>query len=95
VTTTSPMVFYCATGQHCTRGMYGVVNSNDQQNLASYKATIPVNGPAVIPARVQGGRLVANPGAIPANIIAANDASFFKASLGSIAAALSLAVLLA
>ena len=58
------MVFYCTAGQHCTRGMYGVVNPSGTQNLESYKATIKAYGPAVEPASVTGGEFAENPGAM-------------------------------
>ena len=44
--------------------MFGVVNPTEDQNLDSYYATIPVNGPAEAPLTVTGGELVTNPGAI-------------------------------
>jgi len=93
VTTTQPMVFYCTLGQHCTRGMYGVVNPTDSQNLDSYKATIPKNGPAVTPARVQGGRLATNPGVLDASKLPA-AASSFQASMAGIVGAMAFALMM-
>jgi hypothetical protein len=87
------MVFYCTTGQHCTRGMYGVVNPNDSQNLATYKATIPKNGPAVAPPRLQGGQLVENPGAMDLSRLPASAGSF-KASVAGVVGAMSFALLM-
>jgi len=86
VTTTQPMVFYCTLGQHCTRGMYGVVNPTDSQNLDSYKATIPKNGPAVAPARVQGGRLAPNPGVFDVSRLPAAAGSFQASMVGIVGA---------
>jgi len=88
------MVFYCTLGQHCTRGMYGVVNPTDSQNLNTYKATIPKSGPAVIPSRVQGGRLVRNPGAIDVSQLPAAAGSF-KASVTGVVVAMAFALLMA
>lgn len=94
VTTTNPMVFYCTTGQHCTRGMYGVVNPSATQNLDSYKKTIMSYGPAGIPLRVAGGNLVANPGAIDQTTLVAGATTSAVSILG-VAGALVFAVLMA
>lgn len=70
VTTTDPIAFYCAAGQHCTRGMYGVVNPSDSQNLASYKSLIKGYGPAEAPPlNISGGQLFPNPGAVDPVIV--------------------------
>ncbi|PKS12557.1 hypothetical protein jhhlp_000765 [Lomentospora prolificans] len=94
VTTTNPMVFYCTTGQHCTRGMYGVVNPSATQNLASYKRTIMSYGPAGVPVSVTGGNLVANPGPIDQTTLVAG-ATTTTISLLGVAGAMVFAVLMA
>ena len=94
VTNTNPMVFYCTAGQHCTRGMYGVVNPSNTQNLESYKAMIMSYGPAVAPAAVGGGEMAQNPGAAtPAPAV--GGAGLPAASGLGVAGAVGLALLLA
>lgn len=60
VTSTDPMVFYCTQGQHCTRGMHGVVNPSGDQTLQSYRRSITVNRDAVAPNTIGGGEMVPN-----------------------------------
>lgn len=88
------MVFYCTAGQHCTRGMYGVVNPSNSQNLESYKATIKSYGPAAVPARVGGGDFVDNPGAATPAPAAGGSATLAASGFG-IAGAIALGLLLA
>ena len=95
LTNTNPLVFYCTTGQHCTRGMYGVVNPSATQNLESYKNTITSYGPAGIPVRVNTENLVANPGAIDPATLIVSGASASTASMLGVAGALIFAALMA
>lgn len=88
------MVFYCTAGEHCTRGMYGVVNPSDTQNLETYKATITSHGPAVAPARVGGGEFAQNPGAATPAPAAGGSVSLAASGFG-IACGMALALLLA
>ena len=60
VTSTDPMVFYCTQGEHCTRGMHGVLNGAGSQTLKSYRDSITVNRDAVAPSTIGGGKMVAN-----------------------------------
>jgi hypothetical protein len=62
VNDTQPMVFYCAQGPHCTRGMHGVVNGQGDETLRSYRGRIDKNFEATVPAMLpgMGGRLVPN-----------------------------------
>lgn len=94
VTSADPMVFYCTAGQHCTRGMYGVVNPSDTQNLESYKATITSYGPAGVPASVNGGEFVPNPGEATPAPAAGGSAALAVSGFG-ITSTIALALLLA
>ena len=95
VTSTDPLVFYCTEGQHCTRGMYGVVNGAGDQTLQSYRSSIDVNKDAVAPTTVGGGEMVPNDISkiLPAEIPGA--ASSAKVSLALIFVGLGLALLIA
>lgn len=88
------MVFYCTAGQHCTRGMYGVVNPSGSQNLESYKATIKSYGAAVEPDSVGGGEFATNPGAMTPPPVAAGVKVTAASALGLAGCAM-LALLLA
>jgi hypothetical protein len=88
VNNTDPMVFFCALGPHCTRGMHGVVNGAGDQTLKSYTDKIDVNFDATVPAEEPGtgGRLVPN---TVANILPAEDPSAagqMRASVGIVSA---------
>jgi hypothetical protein len=95
VTSTDPIPFYCSQGEHCTRGMHGVINGAGQRTLQSYRSSITVNRNGVAPARIGGGELVANniSNIIPAKTPGAAGST--KASLVSVVAALGLALLIA
>lgn len=95
VTSTDPMVFYCTQGQHCTRGMHGVVNGAGDQTLQSYRSSINVNKNAVVPSTVGGGQMIAND---ISNILPAETpgaAGSVKVSLASIFVSAALALLIA
>lgn len=86
------MVFYCPTGQHCSRGMHGVVNGAGGKTLGSYRASITSYRNAVAPTRIGGGELVNNTVAnIRSDKLGAAPASS-RASLMSVVAALSFAL---
>ncbi|KAL1849912.1 hypothetical protein Daus18300_013107 [Diaporthe australafricana] len=61
----TPIWYYCAqtTGNHCQKGMAGVINQNfDSQNtLSAYKALAAGTGTSVVPPVVQGGAVIPNP----------------------------------
>ncbi|SPN96493.1 uncharacterized protein DNG_00021 [Cephalotrichum gorgonifer] len=95
VRTTNPMVFYCATAEHCTRGMYAVVNPSNTQNLASYKALIKKYGPAVAPLAVAGGQMVDNPGVVNPPLTEAGAMKLPTASAIAMTGAIAFALLLA
>lgn len=94
VTSTDPLVFYCTTGQHCTRGMYGVINGASDQTLKSYRSKITVNKDAVAPTTIGGGQMVANEmsNVLPAKTAVA--AGSVTVSLASIFVSASLALLI-
>ncbi|KAK3352499.1 Cupredoxin, partial [Lasiosphaeria hispida] len=56
---TSPHVFYCTQGDHCARGMVGVVNA-DSGMLEKYRCGASSTAEAVSPAVVFGGVLAPN-----------------------------------
>lgn len=62
---TNPIWYYCAqtTGNHCQKGMAGVINQNfnSPNTLAAYKAKAALTQVSVIPPVVQGGRVLLNP----------------------------------
>jgi hypothetical protein len=94
VTSTDPIVFYCTQGQHCTRGMHGVVNGAGDQTLQSYRSSITVNKDAVAPTTISGGEMVSNDISkiLPAETSGAAGSA--KVSLALISVGLSLALLL-
>ena len=95
VNSTDPMVFYCTQGEHCTRGMHGVLNGAGDKTLKSYRDSINVNQVAVAPPTVGGGELLANDisNILPSDT--AGAASSAKFSLASTIVGLSLALLIA
>ncbi|OAA59893.1 extracellular serine-rich protein [Niveomyces insectorum RCEF 264] len=65
VENTNPTWYYCAqtVGNHCQKGMAGVINQNfDSANtLAAYEAAAALTGVSGVPPVVQGGAVIANP----------------------------------
>ncbi|KAK0616383.1 hypothetical protein B0T14DRAFT_523029 [Immersiella caudata] len=60
VSTGQPMWYYCATGQHCQRGMVGVINkpaNNAARTLQTYTAGAANAASNVAPQSVQGGTI--------------------------------------
>jgi hypothetical protein len=95
VTSTDPMVFYCAQGQHCSRGMHGVVNGAGQRTLASYRSSITIYKNAGIPTRIQGGQAVPNNLANILPSLRQSSAGSSKASLAAVVAAVGLVLVVA
>ncbi|KAF7505918.1 hypothetical protein GJ744_012453 [Endocarpon pusillum] len=95
VKSTDPIVFYCTQGQHCTRGMYGVVNGAGDKTLQSYRRSITVNRNAVAPTTIGGGEMVSNEISriLPAETPGAAGST--KVSLALIFVGLGLALLIA
>lgn len=95
VASTDPIVFYCTQGEHCTRGMHGVLNGAGDFTLQSYRDSIDVNRNGVAPDTVRGGELLANS---VSNIIPAESpgsGSSVKVSIASIVVGLGFAMLVA
>jgi hypothetical protein len=95
VTSTDPIVFYCTQGEHCTRGMHGVLNGAGDETLQSYRSSITVNKNAAAPTTIGGGKMLANN---ISNILPAKSpgaAGSVKVSLASTVVGLSLALLIA
>lgn len=99
VNNTDPIVFYCAQGPHCTRGMHGVINGQGSQTLRSYRDSIDVNFEATVPAVINGTGGTFEPNTVD-RILPAQDpnaAGTIKVSAASAVAAagvLGLAILL-
>lgn len=60
VNNTDPMVFFSTQGDECPKGMIGIVNPNDQQNLDNYKKIAAGMAQSVSPASVYGGEVANN-----------------------------------
>jgi len=55
INNTDPIVFYCTQGQHCAKGMVGVVNPSGDKTLAGYVAKAGSVSKAVAPPAIEGG----------------------------------------
>ena len=89
------MVFYCTQGEHCTRGMHGVLNGAGSQTLKSYRDSITVNRDAVAPSTIGGGKMVANNVTNILSATAPGGAGSIGISVASIIVGLGSALLLA
>ncbi|KAK3687181.1 extracellular serine-rich protein [Podospora appendiculata] len=98
VNDTSPVVFYCSQNshQHCTAGMVGVVNSNND-SLNAYKTAAAKIPTALSPAEVFGGVLGPRPtetALAPATTAASSNGASRGGGAGAVGAALTVGTLL-
>jgi plastocyanin len=66
VTSTKPTWFYCpqTTGDHCQKGMVGVINrdfNNNDATIDAFKALAAKAPKSEVPAGAQGGNVIVNP----------------------------------
>lgn len=63
VETSTPIWYYCAQGDHCEKGMAGVINQDfsSANTLRAYKMNAEMVQKTVIPPVIQGGAVIPNP----------------------------------
>lgn len=58
VSSTNPILFYCAVDEHCQNGMVGVINPSSGQTLGQFKSAASGATSGPVPNTPYGGNLV-------------------------------------